>query len=280
MSDLYEILAVPDVTDPTLVLALSGWVDAGAAGTGAAEFLAVGGAEIVRFDPDAVFEYRSNRPVVRFRDGRMASVDWPQLVVFHRELGNRDLLVMVGSEPDLRWKAIGNAVADLMERFGAELVVTLGAVPAAVPHTYPPPVMMTVSNDNLVGPDDVALGDDLDVPGAAVNVIADAAVRRGMDTIGFWAQVPHYVNERYHAAILALVRRVALRLDLDLEAQDLIDRSSEQTAALNAIIATRPENEAHLRQLEKLAEEGRLASGEELATEIERFLRGGTADPD
>lgn len=279
MSALYEILAEPDVTDPALILALSGWVDAGGAGTGAAEFLAEDGTEIVRFDPDAVFEYRSTRPIVKFREGRMASIDWPELAVFHRSLHDRDLLVMVGNEPDLHWKAVGEAVADLMERFGARLILTLGAVPAAVPHTYPPPVMMTVSSDDLVGPDDVALGDDLDVPGAAVNVIADAAVRRGLGTIGFWAQVPHYVNERYHAAILALVRRVALRLDLDLEAQDLIDRSSEQTSALNAIIATRPENEAHLRQLEKLAEEGRLATGDELATEIERFLRGGTADP-
>jgi proteasome assembly chaperone (PAC2) family protein len=279
MSDLYEILAEPAVRDPALILALSGWVDAGAAGTGAAEFLAAGGTEIVRFDPDAVFEYRSNRPVVRFRDGRMESIEWPELVVQHRRRGERDLLVMVGNEPDLRWKAIGGAVADLMERFGAELILTVGAVPAAVPHTYPPPVMMTVSSEDLVGPDEVALGDDLDVPGAAVNVIADAAVRRGMATIGFWAQVPHYVNERYHAGILALVRRIALRLDLDVEAQDLIDKSSEQTAALNAIIATRPENEAHLRQLEKLAEEGRLASGDELASEIERFLRGGSGEP-
>jgi hypothetical protein len=162
-----------------------------------------------------------------------------------------------------------------MTRFGVELIITIGAVPAAVPHTYPPPVMMTASSDELVGSDDVALGDDLDVPGAAVNVIADAAVRRGMGTIGFWAQIPHYVNERYDAGALALVQRLALRLDLDLDISELVDNSREQATQIDELISSRPENEAHVQKLELLAEEGRLTSGDELAAEIERFLNDG-----
>jgi hypothetical protein len=132
--------------------------------------------------------------------------------------------------------------------------------------------MMTASSDELVGSDDVALGDDLDVPGAAVNVVADAAVRRGMGTVGYWAQIPHYVNEQYHAGVLALIRRLALRLDLDLDTTELVDKSAEQSAQINELISSRPENEAHVQKLELLAEEGRLASGDELAAEIERFL--------
>ena len=275
MDQLYEIVTDTELRNPALVLALSGWVDAGASGTGAAEFLAEDGEELVRFDGDSIFDYRANRPTVRFREGRMDSVEWPKISIYVRRLPERDILVMVGNEPDFRWVAFSEAVADLMTRFGVELIITIGAVPAAVPHTYPPPVMMTASSDKLVGSDDVALGDDLDVPGAAVNVIADAAVRRGMGTIGFWAQIPHYVNERYNAGALALVQRLALRLDLDLDMSELVDNSREQATAIDKLISSRPENEAHVQKLELLAEEGRLTSGDELAAEIERFLNDG-----
>lgn len=273
MSDLYEIVSEPELRDPAIVLALSGWVDAGAAGTSAAEFLAEGGDELIRFNGDAIFDYRANRPVVSFRSGRMAEVQWPSVTIYHRSLPERDLLVMVGAEPDYQWQAFSEAVADLMERFGVRLIITIGAVPAAVPHTYPPPVMMTASSDELVGSDDVALGDDLDVPGAAVNVVAEAAVRRGMGTLGYWAQIPHYVNEKYHAGSLALLQRIALRLDLDLDLAEVVAARNEQSDKINAAIADRPESRAHVEKLEMLTEEGRLATGDELAAEIENFLR-------
>lgn len=272
MTDLYQLLDEPDLENPAVVLALSGWVDAGGSGTGAAEFLAQEGTPLVEFNSDAMFDYRANRPTVRFREGRMTEVEWPQLTMYRRRLDERDLLVLVGNEPDFKWKAFAEAVVDLMDRLGAELILTIGAVPAAVPHTYPPPVMMTASSDELVGSDDVALGDDLDVPGAAVNVVAEAAVRRGKGTVGYWAQIPHYVNDHYHAGVLALIRRVALRLDLELDTAGLVTKSSEQAAQIDELISSRPENEAHVKKLEMLAEEGRLATGDELAAEIERFL--------
>ncbi len=273
MSDLYEIVAEPELRNPVLILALSGWVDAGASGTGAAEYLTDEGTEIVHFDKDSLFDYRSNRPVVSFRQGQMTEIEWPDITVFRRELPERDLLVMVGSEPDFRWQAFASSVADLMQHFGIDLIITIGAVPAAVPHTYPPPVMMTASSDELVGADDVALDDDLDVPGAAVNVVAHAAVKRGKGTIGYWAQIPHYVNEKYPAGSVALLQRIALRLDLDLDLTELIDESTEQAAKINEAISGRPESQAHVRKLEMLAEEGKLVTGDELAAEIENFLR-------
>lgn len=275
MDQLYEIVSDTELRNPALVLALSGWVDAGSSGTGAAEFLAEEGEELVRFNADAIFDYRANRPTVRFRGGKMAAIEWPEIAIYVRHLPERDLVVMVGSEPDYRWKAFSEAVADLMSEFGIDLVVTIGAVPAAVPHTYPPPVMMTASSDELVGSDDVALGDDLDVPGAAVNVVADAAVRRGMGTIGFWAQIPHYVNEPYQAGMLALVQRLSLRFDLDIDMSRLVEDAKEQAEQIDELISSRPENEAHVQKLEMLAEEGKLTSGDELAAEIERFLNDG-----
>jgi len=273
MGDLYRILSEPELRNPALILALSGWVDAGAAGTAAAQFLTEGGKEVVRFDGDSIFDYRANRPVVRFRSGRMTEVEWPSVTIHHRSLPERDLLVMVGSEPDFRWRAFAEATADLMEHFGANLIITIGAIPAAVPHTYPPPVMMTASSDELVGSDDVALDDDLDVPGAAVNVVADAAVRRGMGTLGYWAQIPHYVNEEYHAGSLALLQRIALRLELDLDLSEVVTARNEQADKINEVIADRPESLAHVEKLEMLTEEGRLASGDEIAAQIEDFLR-------
>jgi len=273
MDDLYEISSEPKLRDPVLILALSGWVDAGSSGTGAAEYLTDEGTQIVRFDRDSLFDYRSNRPVVSFRQGQMTEIKWPGITVFRSELPERDLLVMVGSEPDFRWQAFASSVADLMQHFGVDLIITIGAVPAAVPHTYPPPVMMTASSDELAGADDVALDDDLDVPGAAVNVVAEAAVQRGMGTIGYWAQIPHYVNESYPAGSLALLQRIAVRLDLDLDLSELVEASNEQVAKINDAIAARPESQAHVRRLEVLAEEGKLVTGDELATEIENFLR-------
>ena len=273
MSELYTVLSEPEMRNPALILALSGWVDAGMAGTAAAGFLADNGEEVVRFDGDSIFDYRANRPVVSFRGGRMTEVEWPSVTIHHRTLPERDLLVMVGSEPDFRWREFAEATADLMERFGAELIITIGAIPAAVPHTYPPPVMMTASSDEVVGSDDVALDDDLDVPGAAVNVVADAAVRRGMGTLGYWAQIPHYVNEEYHAGSLALLQRMALRLDLSLDLSDVVAARNEQSEKINEAVADRPESRAHIEKLEMLAEEGRLASGDDIAAQIEDFLR-------
>ena len=272
MSDLYEIVSTEPLRNPAMILALSGGVDAGSAGTAAAKFLAGDGEEIVIFNGDAIYDYRANRPTISFRSGRMADVEWPTLTIHRRQLPERDLLVMVGSEPDFQWRALADAVANLMEQFGADLIITIGAIPAAVPHTYPPPVMMTASSDELVGSDDVALDDDLDVPGAAVNVIADAAVQRGMGTLGYWAQIPHYVNEEYHAGSLALLQRIALRLDLDLDLSEVSTASNEQSDKINEAVADRPESRAHIEKLEMLAEEGKLASGDELAAEIESFL--------
>jgi hypothetical protein len=272
MSDLYEIASTEPLRNPAMILALSGWVDAGSAGTAAAKFLAGDGDEIVTFNGDAIYDYRANRPTISFRSGRMTGVEWPTLTIHRRQLPERDLLVMVGSEPDFQWRALADAVANLMEQFGADLIITIGAIPAAVPHTYPPPVMMTASSDELVGSDDVALDDDLDVPGAAVNVIADAAVQRGMGTLGYWAQIPHYVNEEYHAGSLALLQRIALRLDLDLDLSEVSAASNEQSDKINEAVADRPESRAHIEKLEMLAEEGKLATGDELAAEIESFL--------
>jgi hypothetical protein len=124
-----------------------------------------------------------------------------------------------------------------------------------------------------VGADDVALDDDLDVPGAAVNVVAQAAVERGKGTIGYWAQIPHYVNERYPAGAVALLQRIAIRLDLEFDLTELIEESNEQAAKINEAISGRPESQAHVRKLEMLAEEGKLVTGDELAEEIENFLR-------
>lgn len=275
MSDLYEIHSTEPLRNPALILALSGWVDAGSSGTAAAKYLAGDGETIVTFNGDAIYDYRANRPTISFRSGRMTDIEWPTLTIRRRQFADRDLLVMVGSEPDFQWRALADSVADLMEQLGAGLIITIGAIPAAVPHTYPPPVMMTASNDELVGSDDVALGDDLDVPGAAVNVIADAAVQRGMGTLGYWAQIPHYVNEEYHAGSLALLQRIALRLDLDLDLAEKVEARNEQAAKINEAVADRPESQAHIEKLEMLAEEGKLATGDELAAEIESFLNEG-----
>ena len=107
---------------------------------------------MVTFDPDAIFDYRSRRPVLDVQDGRLSDLRWPELAIRHVPVDGRDLLIFSGAEPDLRWQELASDVAALVASLGVALWVSLGAVPGAVAHTMPVPVMATASQDGLLGP--------------------------------------------------------------------------------------------------------------------------------
>jgi len=257
---------------PVMIMSLSGWVDAGGAGTGAANILAEGMDLLAEFDTDALFDYRANRPVLHIESGEVKTVTWPSLELRLRRGEGHDVVIFSGMEPDFGWKGLANDVAGMATDLAVERLVTMGAVPAAVPHTLPVPVLTTASDTSLLLDDDELLEGTLVVPGAAVSIITNAIVDAGIPAIGYWAQVPHYVRETYHPAVAALLRKTAQQGDFVVDLAEVDQEAADQVARLDEIVAGRPEAAAYLERLEQIAGEG-LPTADEIGAEVERFLR-------
>jgi proteasome assembly chaperone (PAC2) family protein len=278
---LFEITESPALDAPVLVAALEGWVDAGSAGTTAAEQLAAGGSVVARFDADAIYDYRARRPTLDILDGRPTRLEWPALTVSAVRVEARDLLVLRGPEPDYRWRELSADVVELARRLGAGSWASLGAIPAAVPHTRPVPILATASAPGLL-PDGIRQGPDglLRVPSAALSVFELAVSSGGIPAVGFFAQVPHYVSGAYPSASIALLTALGRHLGVDLPVGQLATRALERRNLLDAAAATDESTKAHVERLERIADESGLPVGDELIADIERFLREGEDDDD
>jgi PAC2 family len=280
---LYEIRSEPQLSTPVIVAALEGWVDAGAAGTQAAAQLAENGALVATFDADAIFDYRVRRPTLDIVDGRPMRLEWSSLTLTHVRIGARDVLVLVGAEPDYRWHQLTADIVDLARRFGVVGWASLGSIPAAVPHTRPVPILGTASADALL-PSTIRPGPDglLRVPAAALSVLEVEVAAAGIPSIGLFAQVPHYVNSSYPAASIALLTAFGAYLGEDVPMGALATRALERRSQLDSAAASDADTKAHVERLELLADQSRLPEGDELIADIERFLRegGGDDEPD
>jgi len=286
---LYRLDEDPKLDAPVLVAAFEGWVDAGSAGTTAAARLADGGRLVATFDPDAIYDYRARRPVLDIMDGKPMSLAWAELTLKAARVGDRDLLVLTGPEPDYRWRELSVDVVELARRLGVISWASLGAIPAAVPHTRPVPVLATSSGPHLL-PEGIRQGPDglLRVPSAALSVLELAIAAAGIPAVGFFAQVPHYVNTTYPTAAIALLTALGQHLGAELPVGQLATRALERRNMLDAAAASDDDTKAHVERLERLADESRLPEGDELIADIERFLReadggrggGGDEEPD
>jgi hypothetical protein len=263
---------LPDpLTAPVVVCAFDGWVDAAGAASGV-ECLADGGRRVVTFDDDILFDYRSRRPTLDIIDGTLQRLEWPSLQIDHRTVDHRDLLLLHGPEPDFRWKELGDAIGDLCLRIGVVQWVSVGAIPAAVAHTRPVPVLANASRDGLLheaetkGPPGL-----LRVPSAALSSIELPIAEMGVPTVGFYAQVPHYVGGPYAAASVSLLRHLGRHLGIDVDVGSLEEEAAAQGQRLDAAVAADDDVREIVARLEQTGEE--LPSGDELAAEIERFLR-------
>jgi len=275
---LYRLEDVPELDGPVLVAALEGWVDAGAAGTTAAAQLSDDSSLVVTFDSDAIYDYRARRPTLDIIDGRPRTLE-----LRATRFGERDLLILRGPEPDYRWRELSASVVEVGKRLGAASWVSLGAIPAAVPHTRPVPILATASAAGLL-PEGIRQGPDglLRVPAACLSALELAAASSGIPAVGFFAQVPHYVNATYPAASIALLTALGRHLGIDPPIGQLATRALERRNLLDAAAATDEDTKAHVQRLELLADEARLPEGDELIADIERFLRegGGDDEPD
>jgi len=276
--------------EPVMLLALSGWVDAASVGTGAAERIAEDGDVIAKFDPDALFDYRSSRPVLHFTEGQLSKVVWPRLEIVHRSIDGRDLLIVVGNEPDFRWMEMTRDLVGIAERFAVRKLVTLGAVPAPVPHTRPVRVICTTSDPSLLLDGDEVLPDDLVVPGAAVSVLRQGIADAGIPAIGYWVQVPHYLQSPFYPGVLSLLERSGDQVGVSFPLGDLAVQATDQIGEINADLADREDARAYVERLERIHDEGDdedaasiisfedIPSPDEIGAEVERFLRSASDD--
>lgn len=260
-----------DLQEPQLVIAISGWVDGGLVATQVGECLTALGEVVATFSPDGIYDYRSNRPTVEFAYGSIAGIDWPSLGVLAAR-GSGDVLVLAGLEPDIGWEAACDAIAALAESTSVRRVISVGAVPAAVAHTRPTPVMVTSTD-----PEIEASGlpnERFSVPGAFVNVVAHrVASRLDIPEVGFWAQVPHYVSGVYWPGVTALVSRIAPLLGLEIDQGPITESARDQIERLDAAVAGRPDAQELVRQLEESTPAFILDEDFDVAGEVEAFLR-------
>jgi predicted ATP-grasp superfamily ATP-dependent carboligase len=261
-----------ELTAPVLIVAFDGWVNAGNAGTAAAEHLMGDGTTVGSFDADRLFDYRASRPTVLFDDGVMGDIEFPQVVLVHRDAGARDLLVLTGIEPNWSWRALSGEIAALAVEVGVVEHVSLGGIPWAVPHTRLTSMIETASSGELLTADADHPEGILRAPASMTSTIERAVADRGIPTRGFWARVPHYVGATYFPAAVALVEKVSTHLGISLPYGSLIDDAAEQRRRLDEILEAQPDVRAVVERLEAMNPDDE-PSGEELAAEIERFLQ-------
>ena len=273
---LYRIDDDAKLDSPIVVAAFDGWVDGGRAGTLAADQLADGAHPVATFDSDAIYDYRARRPTLDIIDGKLMDLEWPELRLVATHIGERDLLVLTGAEPDYRWRQLSSDVVKLVKQLGVVTWVSLGAIPATVPHTRPVPVLGTASSAGLL-PEDVPQGPEgqLRVPSALVSVLELAVTRAGIPAVGFFAQVPHYASGAFPTAAVELLGRLGNFLGTDIPLGDLPKRALETRALLDAAVSAEERTRNYVERLEAMADEARLPAGDDPIADIERFLREG-----
>lgn len=275
---LYTLHAPPPMKNPVLISGLAGWGDAASAASDAADWLAEDGQPIVTFDPDSIFDYRSNRPILRFNSGEAQSLTWPRMEIVHVRPSGRDVLILVGNEPDYAWSRICDALGDFVQHLDVAHLVTLGAVPTPVRHGRETAVFCTASDPRLLLAGDELLMDEIIVPASAGTVFRSAVEDVGVPAIGYWAQVPQYVGRPYHPAVLGLLHKVSGQLDVEFDVEALEEESTLQIDRLDEIISRRSEAAEFIEGLEgsigttsKIPDD--LPTADEIADEVLKFLQ-------
>lgn len=278
---LVRLVSSGPLDSPVVVTAMDGWVDSGSAATMAATLLSEDSDVLATFDGDRIYDYRARRPTLEITDGMPTTLTWPELKLVRRRLEDRDVLVLTGPEPDYRWQQLSTELAQLARMLEIEQWISLGAIPAAVPHTRSVTVFGTASADGLLRAEVEAgpIG-TMTVPAAAISVLDLALSGAGVPAVGYFAQVPHYVSGEYPAAALRLLSILEQHLGISIPHGDLEAEARALRTRLDAAAAADAQTRAYVERLEGMVDEARLPSGSELISDIERFLRDRGAETD
>jgi proteasome assembly chaperone (PAC2) family protein len=271
----------PQLDRPVLIAAFRGWNDGGQGASLAGAYLARAWAatEFASIDPENFYDFQATRPIVSLADGYARKIDWPENTFLHAAMpgSGRDAIILLGVEPNLRWRTFSELITGVARDFDTELVLTLGSLLADVPHTRPSPVTGSATDPDLIA----RLGlqaSRYEGPTGMVGVLHDACSRAGLKSASLWAAVPHYVSlTPSPRAAKALVDRLADLLDADVDTAELDEAADSYAQQVSEAVAADEETQSYVQDLERrvdeLGEESDLPSGDTLAAELTRYLR-------
>lgn len=284
MESELRIAERPALRRPVLVTAFAGWNDGGQAATLAAGYLArsLQATRFADIDPEGFVDFQATRPTVVLDGGTTRRVVWPENEFLHAAVpgADRDVVILSGVEPNYRWRRFTELVVALARDLGVELVVTLGALLADVPHTRAAPVTGSATEPRLV--EELGLQRSrYEGPTGIVGVLHDACGRAGLPSVSLWSAVPHYVSlAPSPRAAKALCTRLGDLLGASIDVGELAEAEEEYARQVSEAVASDAETQAYVEELERradtmelFAEEGELPTGESLAAELTRFLR-------
>src|SRR3984957_9778245 len=274
---------------PALICAFKGWNDAADAASSALDFVirALEARRFATIDPEEFYDFQATRPRIKLVDGVAREIVWPEVELYEARVPRapRDLILLTGTEPSFRWRTFGKLVVELAEAIGAQLVVSLGALLADVPHSRPVSVTSLASDPALVA----RLGltqSSYEGPTGIVGVLHAACQQAGIPSASLWAAVPHYVAASPNPkASLALVRKLEGLVGVAVDASELEEAAAEYERRVNVAVQSDPEVQAFVERLEQVTgedsvdEAAPLPSGETIARDLQRFLRQRGEDP-
>jgi proteasome assembly chaperone (PAC2) family protein len=269
---------------PAIICAFSGWNDAGDAASAALTFIgeSLKAERFARIDPEDFYDFQSTRPQIGFNDEGTREITWPGVEIYAARvpLAPRDLILVQGPEPSMRWGSFCRHIVDLAEALGTQLVVTMGALLADVPHSHPVSITGLASDPGLVEKLGVA-ETTYEGPTGIVGVLHTACSDAGLPSASLWASVPHYVAAAPNPkAALALVRKIESLVAVSVDATDLENATNDYERQVSRAVQSDPEVQAFVERLEEAASQdttalgpGELPSGDAIASEFQRFLR-------
>jgi len=281
MADELRVERRPDLTRPVLIAAFRGWNDGAQAASLAAGYLAKTW-QAERFadvDPEEFFDFQAARPHVSLEDGLTRRIDWPETAFYHArpDGSERDVVLLLGIEPNLRWRTFTELLIGLVRELGVEMMITLGALLADVPHTRPSPVTGSASDPELVR--QLGLSSSrYEGPTGIVGILHDACRHANIPSASLWAAVPHYVSlTPSPRAAVALCERLGTLVGFEIDVSELEEAARSYEEQVSEAVASDEDTSAYVEELERrvdeLEESADLPSGDALAAELTRFLR-------
>ena len=271
----------PELERPVLIAAFRGWNDGAQAASLAAGYLAKTwqAERFAHVDPEDFFDFQATRPHVSLEGGMTRKIDWPETAFYHARPGgiDRDIVLLLGIEPNLRWRTFTQLIVDLVGDLGVEMMITLGALLADVPHTRPSPVTGSASDPDLVR--ELGLSESrYEGPTGIVGVLHDACREAEIKSASLWVAVPHYVSlTPSPRAAVALCERLGGLIGVDVDVAELEEAAQSYEEQVSEAVASDEETAAYVEELEQrvdsLEDSPDLPSGDALAAELTRFLR-------
>ena len=281
-----EILQIPNLRDPIMLIAFSGWNDGAEAATGALDHLLSAWTDsnddvvpvlIAQVDSEDFYDYQVSRPQVRVSDSMQREITWPGTQIFGLSIPSmkKDLVIVTGVEPSMRWKSFTREILDIADDLETSMIITIGAMLSDTPHTRPIRILATTSNPSI--------GSRLDLqpsnyqgPTGIIGAIQDGCTKRGIESLSLWASVPHYApNAPSPNASLALIQAIEDYLGVSIPLGDLREQAETWEDSVTQLASQDADVADYVKALEASKDAADLpeVSGETIAKEFEKYLR-------